>query len=89
MTSEQVPGTSADKFLGDSEELWLLQIRFESLDKGIDGDGTEGKGELKWEDVGSGCFAHLYDADLGRKNVESVMKIKKEGKWSECLQFAW
>ena len=67
----------------------MLRIRFESLAKGIDGDGMEGKGELKWEEVGSGCFAHLYDADLRRKNVESVMKIKKEGKRSECLQLAW
>lgn len=87
-TSEQVPGT-ADKYFSDHEELNLLRIKYETLKTGTDGDGTEGKGELKWEEVGRGCFAHLYAADLGKGNVESVLKVKKEGKWAECLQLAW
>lgn len=87
-TSEQVPGT-ADKFFSNFQELWLLRIRYETLAKGTDGDGRESKGEVKWEEVGRGCFAHFYNADLGKGNVESVLKVQKEGTWVECLKLAW
>ncbi|KAF2677419.1 hypothetical protein K458DRAFT_395917 [Lentithecium fluviatile CBS 122367] len=92
-TSEQVPGT-ADKFFADSEELFLLKIKYEVLAKGTDGDGEvkgkgQGKAELRWEEVGRGCFAHLYGADLGRGNVSEVVGVRKEGSWGESLELEW
>jgi uncharacterized protein (DUF952 family) len=87
-TSDQTAST-ADKFFSEYEELWFLRIKYETLAKGIDGDGAEGKGEVKWEEVGRGCFAHYYSADLGKANVESVLKVRKEGSWANSLQLAW
>ncbi|CAN9182794.1 unnamed protein product [Alternaria alternata] len=86
-TSEQVPGT-ADKFFSDVSELWLLKIKYEALAAGIDGDGqvhADKKAELKWEEVGRGCFAHLYGADLGNGNIVSAQKVEKKGSWVESL----
>ncbi|CAO2652047.1 Nn.00g003300.m01.CDS01 [Neocucurbitaria sp. VM-36] len=90
-TSEQVPGT-ADKFFGSVSELWLLQIEYEVLAAGTDGDGevnTENKAQVKWEEVGRGCFAHLYGGDLGKGNVKSVVKAEKKGSWAESLSLEW
>ncbi|KAF1840076.1 uncharacterized protein K460DRAFT_296815 [Cucurbitaria berberidis CBS 394.84] len=90
-TSEQVPGT-ADKFFGSVSELWLLKIKYEVLAAGTDGDGdvkSEDKAEVKWEEVGRGCFAHLYGGDLGKGNVESVVKAEKKGSWFESLSLEW
>ncbi|KAF1835619.1 hypothetical protein BDW02DRAFT_278974 [Decorospora gaudefroyi] len=86
-TSEQVPGT-ADKFFGKVSELWLLKIKYEVLAAGTDGDGevhADKKAEVRWEEVGRGCFAHLYGADLGIGNVQSVDKIEKSGSWAKSL----
>lgn len=83
-----MPGT-ADKFFSSHSELHLLRIKYETLAKGTDGDGQESKGELKWEEVGRGCFAHYYGADLGKGNVESALKVQKEGSWVESLKLAW
>jgi uncharacterized protein (DUF952 family) len=80
-TSEQVPGT-ADKFFGDVSELWLLKIKYEVL-------AEDTKAELKWEEVGRGCFAHLYGADLGNGNVESAQKVEKKGSWVDSLSLEW
>lgn len=86
-TSEQVPGT-ADKFFGNNSELYLLKIKYEVLAAGTDGDGkvkAEGRAEVKWEEVGRGCFAHLYGGDLGSGNVAEVLRIEKKGTWVETL----
>lgn len=90
-TSEQVPGT-ADKFFADCNELWLLKIKYEVLVAGTDGDGKvkeAGKAEVKWEDVGRGCFAHFYGGDLGSGNVAEALKVEKTGSWAETLALEW
>ena len=90
-TSAQFAST-AGKFFASYTELYLLQIPLAQLEAGVDGDGTtgaEGKGELKgkrevkWEEVGRGCFAHYYGADLGRGNVEAVLKVQRHGEGEE------
>lgn len=89
-TSEQIPGT-ADKWFNDFTELWLLKIKYETLAAVTDGDGsvkTEGA-EVKWEEVGRGCFAHLYGADLGSGNVVEAVKVEKKGTWVETLSLEW
>ncbi|EOA83329.1 hypothetical protein ACJQWK_00252 [Exserohilum turcicum] len=90
-TSEQVPGT-ADKFFATVGELWLLKIKYDVLAAGTDGDGhvhPDNKAELKWEEVGRGCFAHLYGADLGSGNVESALRVEKKGSWADSLSLEW
>lgn len=81
-TSEQVPGT-ADKFFGSVSELWLLKIRYDVLGAGGD------TGEVKWEEVGRGCFAHLYGGGLGNGNVMRVDRVEKRGSWGESLSLEW
>ncbi|KAH7377670.1 hypothetical protein BKA66DRAFT_443217 [Pyrenochaeta sp. MPI-SDFR-AT-0127] len=89
-TSEQVPGT-ADKFFDSVSELWLLKIKYEVLNAGTDGDGEvkQDKAEIKWEEVGRGCFAHFYGGDLGKGNVLEVVKVDKKGSWAESLTLEW
>jgi len=91
-TSEQVPGT-ADKFFGGVAELWLLTIRYDVVAAGTDADGQvkagRNRAEVRWEEVGRGCFAHLYGADLGRGNVLHVDRVEKRGTWAESLRLAW
>jgi len=90
-TSEQVPGT-ADKFFSQVSELWLLKIKYDVLAAGTDGDGevhSDKNAEVKWEEVGRGCFAHLYGADIGSGNVESAFKVEKKGTWADSLNLEW
>lgn len=90
-TSEQVPGT-ADKFFGTVSELWLLRIKYDVLAAGTDGDGqlvADKTAQVKWEEVGRGCFAHLYGADLGKGNVESAFKVEKNSSWADSLNLEW
>lgn len=90
-TSEQVPGT-ADKFFGNVSELWLLKIKYDVLAAGTDGDGEvkqQDKAEIKWEEVGRGCFAHFYGGDLGKGNVIEAVKADKKGTWVESLDLQW
>lgn len=89
-TSEQVAST-ADKFFSDFSELWLLKIKYEALAAGTDGDGEvkSDKAEIKWEEVGRGCFAHFYGADLGSGNVKESIKVEKQGTWAESLSLEW
>jgi uncharacterized protein (DUF952 family) len=87
-TAEQVHGT-ADKFFTSASELWLLKIEYKVLKAGTDGDGTAGKAEIKWEEVGRGCFAHLYGGDLGSGNVAEAMRVDKKGTWAETLNLEW
>jgi uncharacterized protein (DUF952 family) len=87
-TSEQVAST-ADKWFDTFTELWLLQIKYDVLVKGTDGDGevhSEKNSAIKWEEVGRGCFAHFYNGDLGSGNVEKVLKVEKTGSWAESLR---
>ena len=90
-TSDQVPGT-ADRFFGNDSELWLLKIKYEVLAAGTDGDGqvrAQEGAEIKWEEVGRGCFAHFYGGDLGKENVLEVVKCEKRGSWAESLSLEW
>jgi uncharacterized protein (DUF952 family) len=92
-TADQVPGT-ADKFFGNETELYLLRIKYDVLAAGTDGDGKvkadgEGKAEVKWEEVGRGCFAHFYGGDLGSGNVEAVMRVEKKGSWVETMSLEY
>ncbi|KAF2847419.1 HET-domain-containing protein [Plenodomus tracheiphilus IPT5] len=86
-TAQQVPGT-ADSFFSSASELWLLKIKYDVLAAGTDGDGQVKAGsqaDVRWEEVGRGCFPHLYGADLGKGNVESVDRVEKRGSWAESL----
>jgi uncharacterized protein (DUF952 family) len=91
-TSEQVPST-AEKFFDKDDVLYLLKIKYSDLAAGTDGDGkvkSEGeKAEIKWEEVGRGCFAHFYGGDLGSGNVKEVLKMAKEGSWAESIKLEW
>ncbi|KAF2032163.1 hypothetical protein EK21DRAFT_61725 [Setomelanomma holmii] len=90
-TSEQVAST-ADKWFSSFSELWLLKIKYDVLAAGTDEDGNvdaANKAEIKWEEVGRGCFAHLYNGDLGSGNVEEALKVGKTGTWAESLSLEW
>jgi uncharacterized protein (DUF952 family) len=87
-TSNQVAST-ADKWFDSFSELWLLKIKYEVLAAGTDGDGAVNKGEIKWEEVGRGCFAHFYGGDMGSGNVEEVVKVQKSGTWAESLSLEY
>jgi len=90
-TSEQVAST-ADKWFDTFSELWLLKIKYDVLAKGTDGDGkvhADKNAEIKWEEVGRGCFAHFYNGDLGSGNVAEALKVEKTGSWAESLSLEW
>jgi uncharacterized protein (DUF952 family) len=84
----EVPGT-ADKFFGHVSELWLLKIKYDVLAAGTNGDGkvhVDPQAEVRWEEVGRGCFAHLYHGDLGNGNVAAAYKVERgAGTWTESL----
>jgi uncharacterized protein (DUF952 family) len=89
-TATQTPST-LNKFFADANEIWLLKIKYEVLANGTDGDGVvkEGsaKAEIRWEEAGRGVFPHLYSGDLGRGNVEEVVRVEKgSGSWDEVLK---
>ncbi|KAL5118711.1 hypothetical protein ACEQ8H_003388 [Pleosporales sp. CAS-2024a] len=90
-TSEQVAST-ADKWFDTFSELWLFKIKYHVLAKGTDGDGEVHAGknaEIKWEDVGRGCFAHFYHGHLGSGNIAEVLKVEKKGSWADSLSLEW
>ncbi|KAH7075263.1 hypothetical protein FB567DRAFT_187259 [Paraphoma chrysanthemicola] len=90
-TAEQVAST-ADKWFDSFSELWLLKINYKVLEAGTGGDGVVNeahKAEIKWEEVGRGCFAHFYHGDLGNGNVEGALKVEKRGSWMESLSLEW
>ncbi|KAF1919389.1 hypothetical protein BDU57DRAFT_512457 [Ampelomyces quisqualis] len=90
-TSEQVAST-ADKWFDTFSELWLLKIKYAVLAAGTDGDGVvqaDKKAEIRWEEVGRGCFAHFYGGDLGSGNVSEVLKVEKNGTWADSLSLEW
>lgn len=88
-TAHQVPLT-ASRFFTSASSLWLLVIRSSDLaEKGLDSEGKEGKGTLKWEEAGNGeWFPHYYDGGLGAGNVLEVKELERpEGKgWDELIE---
>lgn len=75
-TAAQTPAT-ASRFFSASEKLWMLKIPLKQIESNV-----------KWEEAKSGCFAHLYGADLGRKEVESTKAFTRgEGDdWTAILE---
>ena len=71
-TAEQTPAT-ADRFFSTSEKLWVLKIPLKQIESNV-----------RWEESKSGCFAHLYGADLGRTEVESTKAFTRGhgNKWA-------
>lgn len=59
-TAAQTPAT-AGRFFSASEKLWVLKIPLGKIESNV-----------KWEEAESGCFAHLYGADLGRAEVDNT-----------------
>lgn len=74
-TAAQTPAT-AGRFFSTSEKLWLLKIPLKQIESNV-----------RWEESKSGCFAHLYGADLGQKEVESTKAFTRgeEHKWTSIL----
>ena len=75
-TAAQTPDT-AGRFFSTSEKLWLLKIPLKQIESNV-----------RWEESKSGCFAHLYGADLGQREVESTKAfMRDEGhKWNAILE---
>lgn len=75
-TAAQTPAT-AGRFYSASEKLWVLKMPLKQIESNV-----------KWEKAESGCFAHLYGADLGRMEVESMKAfVRGEGHdWTAMLE---
>jgi uncharacterized protein (DUF952 family) len=75
-TADQTPAT-AGRFFSHINSLSLLRIPLARIEK-----------EVKWEEACSGCFAHLYGADIGRKEVVEAKDFKKEDteEWTNVLE---
>ncbi|KAF2272372.1 uncharacterized protein EI97DRAFT_445826 [Westerdykella ornata] len=94
-TAHQVPHVLS-RFFPSTPHIWLLVLRYADLaDRGLDGEGKEGQGTLKWEEGEPGeWFPHYYGASLGKGNVlevkEVVMRQKDngegEGGWEETFK---
>ncbi len=65
-TAEQIPAT-ANRFYAHANFLSLLKIPLDRIE-----------GSTKWEEAGSGCFPHLYGAELGREEVGDVKEFRRE-----------
>lgn len=75
-TAAQTPAT-AGRFFSASEKLCVLKIPLKHIE-----------GNVKWEEAKSGCFAHLYGADLGKTEVESTKAFTRGdgGDWVTILE---
>ena len=75
-TAAQTPAT-AGRFFSTSEKLWVLKIPLQQI-----------QSNLKWEENKSGCFPHLYGADLGETVVENTKAYTRgEGEeWTAILE---
>ena len=75
-TAAQVPAT-ADRFYSGNKNIWVLRVPLERI-----------KSNLKWEEVGSGCFPHLYGAGLGQMEVERTKAFTRGdgGGWAAILE---
>ena len=75
-TAEQTPAT-AGRFYSHTGTLWLLKIPLDRIGHNV-----------KWDETTSGCFAHLYDAGLGKKEVLEMKRFEKQqngGSWKQVL----
>lgn len=75
-TAAQLPAT-AGRFFSASQKLWVLKIPLKQIESNV-----------KWEEGKSGCFAHLYGANLGRMEVESTKAFMRGGgnDWTAILE---
>ena len=74
-TGEQIP-TTASLIYAHANSLSLLKISLDRIEETI-----------KWEETGSGCFPHLYRAELGREEVVDVKEVKRDfgQQWTDVL----
>ena len=74
-TAEQIPGT-ASLIYTYAKSLFLLKIPLDRIEEAT-----------KWEETTSGCFPHLYRAQLGREEVVDVKEFTREGpeQWTNVL----
>ncbi|KAL7268157.1 hypothetical protein RUND412_009234 [Rhizina undulata] len=79
-TASQVPGV-VSRFMSEEEELWLLKIPYERIEK-----------DVKWEAVTEGGeggeeFPHLFSERLGVEEVTGVkVFIRGEGAWEHVWE---
>ncbi|KAL2047357.1 hypothetical protein N7G274_001378 [Stereocaulon virgatum] len=75
-TADQIPAT-AGRFFSQYNSLSLLKIPLARIEK-----------KVKWEESSSGCFAHLYGADISRKEVVESKDFKKKDtdEWTKVLE---
>ena len=75
-TAAQTPAT-AGRFFATTEKLWVLKILLEQIES-----------NMKWEENTSGCFPHLYGADLGEREVESMKAFTRavDDEWTAILE---
>ena len=75
-TAVQTPAT-AGRFFSWIEKLWVLKIPLKQIESNV-----------KWEEAKGGCFAHLYGAELGQKEVEDMKAFtRSEGDdWNAVLE---
>ena len=75
-TAAQTPAT-AGRFFSTSEKLWVLKIPLKQIESNV-----------RWEENQSGCFPHLYGANLGHREIEST-KVFMRGEgytWTVVLE---
>lgn len=74
-TAEQIPAT-ASLFYTHANSLFLLKIPLDRIEEAT-----------KWEETESGCFPHLYKAELGREDVVDVKEFRREvpEQWTNLL----
>ena len=75
-TAAQTPAT-AGRFFSTSEKLWVLKIPLKQIESNV-----------RWEENQSGCFPHLYGANLGHREIESI-KVFTRGEghtWTVILE---
>lgn len=72
----EMPAT-AGRFFSTDEKLWVLKISLEQIESNVE-----------WEEAKSGCFAHLYGADVGQMEIENTKAFTRgEGEdWTATLE---
>ncbi|KAF6225229.1 hypothetical protein HO133_010426 [Letharia lupina] len=75
-TAAQTPAT-ADRFFSANKKLWVLRIPLKQIESNV-----------KWEEAKSGCFAHLYGADLGQMEIEDTKAFTRgeSDDWTAILE---
>ena len=64
-------------FFSTNEKVWVLKIPLEQIESNVN-----------WEEAKSGCFAHLYGADLGSMEIENMTAFTRgDGEdWTATLE---